>query len=140
MVCTHCGFATDEGRFCPQCGKPFGGVGSTDSSSSDKSNKPGTAPHRPPTPPPPPPTRRGADQSRSLQGQPSMDTADRLVATGKVVGLSGCLLALVFWVLIPVGFLLFATAFSSSTGFAIVALSLGLIIALIWWVYQRTGQ
>lgn len=68
-----------------------------------------------------------------------METAERIAATGKVVGLSGCLLALLFWVVIPLGLLLLAIALSSSTGLAMVALTLGLVIAFVWWVWRRTG-
>jgi hypothetical protein len=68
-----------------------------------------------------------------------MNTAERLSATGKVVGLSGCLLTLLVWVGIPLVFLLVAIAATSSTGFAMVAVTLGLITAFVSWVWKRTG-
>lgn len=141
-MCTKCGFSADDARFCPKCGNSLVESNSVQNAPNETSPKPGSAPHRPPTPPlPPPPASRGeVFQSRPPRKPPSMETAERISATGKVVGLSGCLLALFFWVIIPLGFLLVATALSSSTGFAIVALALGLILAFAWWVWQRTGN
>jgi ABC-type multidrug transport system fused ATPase/permease subunit len=68
------------------------------------------------------------------------DAAERLAQTGKVVGMTGCGLALLFWIIIPLGFLLIAIAATSSTGFAAVAFTLGLIVAFIFWVWRRTAR
>ena len=59
---------------------------------------------------------------------------------GKVVGLSGCGLALFFWILVPLGFILFALAATSSEGFYSVAIFVGLIVAFFTWVWRRTGR
>lgn len=146
MICNKCTFEAGDAKFCPQCGEPLV-TGSSASSSTDAPPKPGSAPHRPPTPPIPSPpvtskpASRGEDfQTRAPREQPSMNTAERLSATGKVVGLSGCLLTLVVWVGIPLVFLLVAIAAASSAGFAMVAITLGLIVAFFSWVWKRTGQ
>ena len=146
VICTKCAFEAGDAKFCPQCGEPVV-TPSSASSATDTSSKPGSAPHRPPTPPIPSPpvpsqsaSRGEVFQSRVPREQPSMNTAERLSATGKFVGLSGCLLTLVVWVGIPLVFLLVAIAATSSTGFAMVAVTLGLIIAFVSWVWKRTGQ
>jgi hypothetical protein len=146
MVCTKCGFTANDVQVCAQCGNPLVASNSGQSSPNETSPKPGSAPHRPPTPPIPsppvssPPVSRGeVFQSRAPREQPSMNTADRLSATGKVVGLSGCLLTLLFWVVIPLGFLLLVVALSSSTGLAIVVSTLGLTFAFFRWVWRRNG-
>jgi len=66
--------------------------------------------------------------------------ADRVATTGKVVGLSGCLLALIFWVGIPLAVILIVLAASSSTGFAVVAGMLALIGGFVYWVWKLTGS
>jgi len=152
MVCTKCGFTANDVPVCAKCGNPLVASNSGQSSPNETSPKPGSAPHRPPTPPIPSPpvssqhvssqpvSRGEAFQSRVPREQPSMNTAERLSATGKVVGVSGCLLTLLVWVGIPLIFLLVAIAATSSTGFAMVAVTLGLVIAFVSWVWRRTGQ
>lgn len=147
MVCTKCGFTAYDAQLCAKCGNPLVASNSTESSPKETSPKPGSAPHRPPTPPIPSPpvhaqpaSRGEVSQSRVPREQPSMNTAERLSVTGKVVGLSGCLLTLLVWVGIPLVFLLVAIAATSSTGFAIVALALGSVVAYFSWVWKRTGQ
>jgi len=151
MVCTKCGFTANDVPLCAKCGNPLVASNSVQSSTNETSPKPGSAPHRPPTPPIPSPpvssqhvssqpvSRGEVFQSRAPREQPSMNTAERLSATGKVVGLSGCLLTLLVWVGIPLVFLLVAIAATSSTGFAMVAVTLGLITAFVSWVWKRTG-
>jgi len=71
---------------------------------------------------------------------PQVHAAERLAQTGKVVGLTGCGLALLFWVIIPLALVLIAIAATSSTGFAVVAFTVGLTVAFISWVWRRTGN
>lgn len=60
--------------------------------------------------------------------------------TGKVVGLSGCLLALIFWIAIPLVVVLGALAASSSEGLAVVVGVIALIGGFIYWVWKRMGS
>lgn len=128
MFCGNCGFDAGESRYCSDCGSA---VISTANAS------PQGRPQTPPIPPPPSPAG-GIDRTprRSPQGTPS--TADRLAVTGKVVGLSGCLLALVFWVAIPLILILIAIAATSSTGVAVVAGLVGIVAAFVYWVWRST--
>ena len=152
MICTKCGFTANDVPVCAKCGNPLVASSSEKSAPNKTSPKPGSAPHRPPTPPiPSPPVSSGPTssqavsrgevfQSRVPREQPPMNTAERLSVTGQVVGLSGCLLAVLFWVGIPLVFLLVAIAATSSTGFAVVALGIGSVVAYFLWVWQRTSK
>ena len=124
MRCTQCGSDASAGAFCPQCGAPV------------RRNS------RPPTPPIPPPPTAPPLQGRARDRQaasPTPSTGDRLAVTGKLVGLTGCLLALVFWVAIPLLVLIVAIAATSSTGLAVVLAMLATIGGFVFWVWRRTG-
>lgn len=159
MFCTQCGYDAGSAKFCGQCGAQqlFAPRASNDT--------PQAAPPRAPTPPiPPPPSvtdqantgrpnrppltppipaphlaQMNSARYTPLDGSASTGMADRVAATGKVVGLAGCLLALVFWVGVPLLVVLVALAASGSVGLAIVVGSLAIIAGFVYWVWRRTG-
>jgi hypothetical protein len=125
MRCTQCGSDVSGAAFCPQCG----------ASVASRS--------RPATPPIPPPPAAPRPSTRGHDWQPTPSTpstGDRLAVTGKVVGLTGCLLALIFWVAIPLLVLIVAIAATSSTGLAVVLAMLAGIGGFVYWVWRRTGR
>jgi hypothetical protein len=144
MFCTTCGSGPSSGSFCTQCGSAL----KPSTTPSTKPQQSLTFPPLPPPPippiPPPPPGKSSAQASSPFESfdaspAPQLDPTERLAQTGKVVGLTGCGLALLFWIIIPLVFVLIAIAATSSTGLAVVALTVGLIVAFIRWVWRRTG-
>lgn len=129
MFCSQCGHDAGANRYCGNCGTAVNSgsavqrQGTTGGSSTPPIPPP---PPGPATPPLPPPSRP--------------NTAERLAVTGKVVGLSGCMLALVFWIVIPLVGVLVALAASSSEGLAVVVGLVALIGGFIYWVWRRTGR
>lgn len=124
MFCGQCGGNAGDNRFCERCGARIApstqpprasALGVSDSPTSPATNLHGRSVGRP-------------------------DAAERLAATVKVVGLSGCLLALLFWVVIPVVVLMVAIAATSSEGLAAVAAVVALIGGFIYWVWRSTGR
>lgn len=124
MYCGQCGVNAGDNRFCERCGARIAPIAQPPRASAPGVNN---SPASPPT------SMRGRSAGRP-------DTAERLAATGKVVGLSGCLLALLFWVVIPVIVLLVAIATTSSEGFAAVAAVVALIGGFVYWVWRSTGR
>ena len=160
MFCTQCGHNAGPARFCGQCGAPIQMEKSPHSTPPIGEQRAPTPPIPPPPPaaaqfrtdattgitqrtppiPPPPAAPRGRAESTSAGPPSSPGMADRVAATGKVVGLSGCVLALIFWIGIPLIVILIALAASSSTGFAIVVGSLAVVAGFVYWVWKRTGN
>ena len=122
--CRQCGHEVAAASFCSACGASLTSV-----------NRPPT----PPIPPPPPVAPKAQSWQRPAPPASTPSAGERLAVTGKVVGLSGCMLALIFWVVIPLIVLIVAIAATSSTGFAAVVAMLALIGGFVYWVWKRTG-
>ena len=159
MFCTECGHKIGAVRFCGECGAPAQQSRSVGEGSPGAVQPPGSLPGLPQSPFP----RNPADSSRQSETMSQPDasaasnqtrqpdnvptsesrtsrTADRVAATSKAAGLSGCLMALVLWIGLPLTVILIALALSGSTGFVLVAGSLALVAAAIYWLWKQSGS
>lgn len=145
MYCTNCGAGPTTDMRCGSCG--FAIPQQVRPSPKPQTN-PKTGPSIPPPPippaPPVPPAQSTSEIARPSvhpgnPEKPRVDAAERLAQTGKVVGITGCSLALVFWIIIPLVVLLIALAATSSTGFAFVAVTVIGVSAIVWWAWKRSG-
>lgn len=85
--------------------------------------------------------RRSAGQGQGVGGNERLaNTADRVARTGSVMFLSGCVLALVFWVLIPLVVIVIALAVSSPEAAVVVGIVAFALGAFIWLVFRATGR
>jgi len=154
-ACGRCGFIPPgPAAFCPNCGTqrppqaPMSGQTTRpptvqaprgfSASTQQTSGQPSAA-----RPVPQPIKPAGSIPARTVPDRVSNSerlatTGDRLAKTGGIMMVSGCMLALLFWVVLPLGIFLIALAATSTEGALAVGIAALLVGGFFWLVFRST--